>query len=125
MALAARRCRPLRPVESQMPELHASSLLRAGEHSGLGRKGTVGELPGGPLHGAKRAVDADQSRASGVPSTGPHLVAALLDDLRPEPLFARCHSLEFSESLSGGSNKRWDKRAEGRKSDQGGDTATS
>jgi len=61
----------------------------------------VGELPGGTLHGAKRAVDADQSRASGVPSAGSHLVAALRTDLRPEPLLARCHESEFSESLAG------------------------
>jgi hypothetical protein len=56
----------------------------------------MGELPGGTLHRAKRAVDADQSCASGVPGAVPHLVVSLLADLGPEPLLARRHVTKFS-----------------------------
>jgi hypothetical protein len=87
-------------VESQVVESYAGTFFRAGEHTSPGTKGTVGELPGGTLHGAKRAINTDQSRASRIAGAGPHLVAALLDSLCPEPLLARCHDSEFSESLA-------------------------
>ncbi len=51
----------------------------------------MGELPGGTLHGTERAVDADQSCASGVSGAGPHLMVSLLADLGPEALLARRH----------------------------------
>ncbi len=93
-AFAAGGCRSrhrLRPVKSEMVEPHTGTLFGTRQHTGPGRKGTMGELPGGTLHGAERAVDADQSCASGVPGAGPHLVVSLLADLGPEPLLARRH----------------------------------
>ena len=75
----------------------------------------MGELPGGTLHRSKRAVDADQSRASGVPGAGPHLMVSLLADFGPEPLLARRHGtslarvyrLWISGRISGRRDENW------------------
>src|SRR5207253_10481738 len=61
---------------------------------------SVGELPGGALHGAELSVDADHADAPVIDRAGPELVAATAHDLRLEPLLSARHQRESIDYLS-------------------------
>lgn len=52
-----------------------------------GNEQTMGELPGCSLHGSQPSVDTDQTGARSVRGANPHVVVAVLLDLRPESFF--------------------------------------